>query len=279
MNGDEQIESLPSRRWSECRHPFLALIVAGAAGLGCAFASCRQRADTPQQDPPPTTRAVDTLPGVLRFELITDNSQVRLRGTTNLSEWNSVTEDIRATIRLRTDLSSINAVFARIEAEAKADLPPLPLTLASPSDVQITIPVKSFRGDSAGMDRDMQKALKANEHPDISYSLKEVQTISASDQLQEHRPVLVVRGLGDLNVAGVQQESVTDATIYRDAQGHFIIHAEEPLKMSDFGIEPPTALFGLIHAQNSMTVTFDLDLAPDRSTAATLPVHADQNHP
>ena len=40
----------------------------------------------------------------------------------------------------------------------------------------------------------------------------------------------------------------------------FRVRAELPLRMTDFGIKPPSALFGAIRAKNSLTVRFDLTL-------------------
>jgi hypothetical protein len=40
----------------------------------------------------------------------------------------------------------------------------------------------------------------------------------------------------------------------------FRIRAELPLKMTDFGVTPPTALFGAVRAHDALEVRFDLTL-------------------
>ena len=122
--------------------------------------------------------------------------------------------------------------------------------------------IKSFRGGNRGMDRDMQNALHAEQHPDIVYVLKGLQSAEVCSDPSSHQPAVRLEVLGELSVAGVQRDTVTVAIIHRDARGHYIVHAEQPMLMSDFEVKPPSALFGLIEAHNEMTVAFDLDFAP-----------------
>ena len=44
---------------------------------------------------------------------------------------------------------------------------------------------------------------------------------------------------------------------YPATPDRFRIRAEMPVRMTDFGITPPTALFGIVKARNELTVRFE----------------------
>jgi hypothetical protein len=44
------------------------------------------------------------------------------------------------------------------------------------------------------------------------------------------------------------------------ARDRFALHARLPLRMTDFRITPPTALFGMVKAKDDLVVQFDLIL-------------------
>ena len=46
----------------------------------------------------------------------------------------------------------------------------------------------------------------------------------------------------------------------RVARDRFRLRARLPLRMTDFGVTPPTALFGMVKAKDDLVVTFDLYL-------------------
>jgi hypothetical protein len=69
---------------------------------------------------------------------------------------------------------------------------------------------------------------------------------------------------GELAMAGARRPLRMDVTILRNSPRCFHLYANTSLLMSDFGITPPSAFFGLIKARNEVVVTFDLELvAPD----------------
>ena len=64
--------------------------------------------------------------------------------------------------------------------------------------------------------------------------------------------------IGTLTVAGVQRALATELTIQRDAGQHYLVHARTLIQMTDFKVTPPSALFGIIRAHDSLSVIFNL---------------------
>ena len=65
-----------------------------------------------------------------------------------------------------------------------------------------------------------------------------------------------------LTVAGQAQTVTMDVSGQRLADGSVTAAATIPLKMTDYGITPPTALLGTIKAGDVVKVTFALTVVP-----------------
>ena len=66
----------------------------------------------------------------------------------------------------------------------------------------------------------------------------------------------------DKHALTITVESVDDLPVIR-AEG------ELPLLMTDFGVKPPTAMFGTLRTDNKITVKFSLLVGPQTLTAAS----------
>jgi hypothetical protein len=64
--------------------------------------------------------------------------------------------------------------------------------------------------------------------------------------------------VGELTLAGEQREIEMVVVAERLADGRFTLVGSRELKMTDFNITPPSALFGLIKAKDTVEVVFDL---------------------
>jgi polyisoprenoid-binding protein YceI len=149
-------------------------------------------------------------------------SQIRIEGTSSLHAWKME----GATIDGRID--------------------------ALPSDqwsATVTIPVKSIRSEHAKMDKLMAEALKADKNPVVRYEL-------ASAKLESSTPnALVAVAQGKLTIAGVTREVAMKVAGARDGET-WTLTGEVPVRMSDYGIKPPTAMLGTIKTGNDVKVTF-----------------------
>jgi hypothetical protein len=233
--------------------------------LACAetsFGPQKSRPDQLSQKSP--LLAVDLQANELNF-IPASGSHVELQGHATIGSWTSRTTDIHSEITLDADAATLNALFDRIQSTAPSDqshLPPNLLTLSvrSPPIGNISVPIMSLHGDSAGMDRDMQNALNVTQHPSIEFVFEQLQLSALQWDPPGNQAGLKLRIVGKLNMAGTGRLITMDVIIKRDSRRHFLVHAQTELLMTDFGVTPPGALFGLIKAGDQVAVVFDLDL-------------------
>jgi len=112
---------------------------------------------------------------------------------------------------------------------------------------EISIPVATLSSPKDGVDKNMHKALKVTEHPDITFRLSRLETADPSG---------VIRGVGILKIAGVERE-VTLALKTQRTEAALTVTGEVRLLMTDFGITPPKALMGMLKTDPKVTVTFE----------------------
>ena len=125
---------------------------------------------------------------------------------------------------------------------------------------EISVPVKSLRGESSGMDHDMHSALKAEAHPAITYTFQKLLNATVQRDGPGHQASLKLRIMGTLDMAGVSKPISMDVIVKRNSPRHFVAYARTQMLMSEFAIKPPVALLGLIRADDKVNVVFDLDL-------------------
>jgi polyisoprenoid-binding protein YceI len=115
-----------------------------------------------------------------------------------------------------------------------------------------SLPVHNLKGEQTAMDNDAYKALKADQYQDIVFRL-----ISAHIEpgKEKHYNVLA---RGTLTVAGVTREVVLkmDGNVAKD--GSISFAGSEQVKMSDYNVERPSILFGVIKVGDLMTLTYNL---------------------
>jgi hypothetical protein len=117
---------------------------------------------------------------------------------------------------------------------------------------EIAIPAASLSSPKKDLDKNMHKALKVTEHQDITFRLLRL----------EPRPGTpgAFRGIGVLQIAGVDREVALDLTTKRTNAG-LQVHGALDLLMTDFGITPPKAMLGMLKTDPKVTVTFDTIVA------------------
>ncbi len=105
--------------------------------------------------------------------------------------------------------------------------------------------IMSERG--ATMDKKMHNALKKEEHPKVVFLAKEMDISGGENQ----------EIIGTISIAGVEKETSVPSKIDR-SDGKLRITGKKKIKLQDYGIEPPTAMFGSIVVGDDVVVKFDL---------------------
>lgn len=120
---------------------------------------------------------------------------------------------------------------------------------------EVVVPVRAFDCGSGPQNRDFYRALRADAHPTIRFELERADVLDA--EVRPGAPVRV-RATGTLRIAGTARSVTLVATGRHLSDGRVALQGSQNLRMSDFGIEPPSHALGLIRAHDAIVARFDL---------------------
>jgi polyisoprenoid-binding protein YceI len=178
---------------------------------------------------------------------VSTDSKLWIDGTSNLHSWSCKATALDAAI----DLDAAGATQI-------STAPPKAL-----KRVQVKVPVKSLKCNHGGMDRNVYKALKADASPDISYTLATFETLPG-----DAKESFTLHTVGSLTIAGTEKKIEMDVIATRLADGSVSAKGVVPIKMTDFGIQPPTAIFGRLKTGDEVKVNFELTVGAKAIAAA-----------
>jgi polyisoprenoid-binding protein YceI len=110
----------------------------------------------------------------------------------------------------------------------------------------ISIPAETLKSSKEGLDKNMYKALKTNEHKNITFSLKSMTGAPGA-----------LTATGILTVAGVEREVTLPLKTVKKGDNLAVTGTVDVL-MTDHGIKPPKAMLGMVKADPRITVTFEV---------------------
>lgn len=113
----------------------------------------------------------------------------------------------------------------------------------------LSLAVRDLDCGKTQMNRDLRTAMKAKDHPEIRFELVDASRAGSTGRL------IVI---GELTIAGVSRRIDIRPRAKETEPGVYRLRGEKQLRMSDFGVNPPTALAGLIKAHDEIMVRFDL---------------------
>lgn len=128
---------------------------------------------------------------------------------------------------------------------------------------EVVIPVRSFDCGVRQMNRDLYEALKGQAFPAVRFTLRHAEVLPTPP----YAAWTPVRVWGTLDLAGAQRPVTLTAQGQRLPDGRVRLQGRHALRMTDFDIEPPTGLLGLVRAHDSITVRFDLVATAHAATA------------
>lgn len=183
-------------------------------------------------------------------------SELILEGSSNVANWRCKGTTLDARMEVAAPLSRINDVIDRVEDGN------IGVWVSNPADgrfpppaFRLRVPVRSLRCLNRQMERDMYDALHAQAHPVIEFQLADL-TGGIEHDIDGGSYRTTIAGI--LSLAGARRQVEIEVEARRLSPDRFRLRARLPLKMTDFRITPPTALFGMVKAKNELTVTFDM---------------------
>lgn len=185
------------------RFSFLCFSSLGG-GLGTAFSEL--------ESPSSLSEAPDR---PFRFVLVPGRSMIRFDAHAPLHDFSGTSHQVSG---------EITAIPRRLQETAKAEV----VLEAATLDTEIQL-----------RNQRMRKLLETNRYPEIRFVLDFIDRIDES-RVKEGRLAFTVHG--KLNIRGVDQEIAVKVDVeYRE--GTLFVHGSFPLKMTNFGIDPPKILF------------------------------------
>ena len=179
------------------------------------------------------------IPASSTLELIVhieEGSRLFIEGTSNINSFEC----------LCNDRFNPRNVRVRIDDERK--------TIAF-SGTTLALKTAALDCDNSKINKDLCTALKADEFPTINIALHQAtmsgRPVTESDwsEIQASASLTITDQTRKVNLA-VKGRKLSD--------GRYRFVSVKDLKMTDFGIEPPTALFGLIKVRDHIKINFDL---------------------
>jgi hypothetical protein len=163
------------------------------------------------------------------------NYKMTVQGTSSLHDWESVVEKVDCKGSYTLDGNTLEDV----------------------KDVVVKIPVTSIKSTKGKiMDNKTYDAFNYEKHPSIVFTLN-ARKISAEKSTVDLKGILAMAGA----------TKVIDLTVnYKILpNGDLKITGSKKLTMTDFKMEPPTAMMGTIKVGDEVIITIDMTLTTDNS--------------
>ncbi len=132
-----------------------------------------------------------------------------------------------------------------------------PLDLRAGVAGALIVKVASLKTRETGRDRDMRRVLAADRFPDIRFT---VEKIEASFPSIADRSDVLLTISGTMSIRGVDRPMVFPGRA-RLQNDKLWVRGETDLKLTDFGIKPPSRYFFTM--KDTVFVGFDVTLAPE----------------
>ena len=149
--------------------------------------------------------------------------KLTIQGTSNVHDWES--EATQVIVKGNFQMENGNLIKAE--------------------GISVKVPVLSIKSEKGKtMDNKTYDALLAETHPDILFTGSQI-TVNGTD----------IVATGTLTIAG-QTKPATLKAKWNKVSGGVQVHGSYPLKMTDFGISPPTALMGTMKTRDDVTIEY-----------------------
>lgn len=163
------------------------------------------------------------------YKVQSNNSKLVVSGTSSLHDWEMEATDFSAETMIKLNDNAVSEI----------------------SRIEFTSPVSGLKSGKRIMDNKTLDALEEKKFPEIKFSLDNNGEVNLTGKK--------VNLTGLLTIAGKTKEVKLTVDIDVKNAQRFLVTGNVPLKMSDFGVEPPTALMGTITTDDELVVSFNLE--------------------
>jgi polyisoprenoid-binding protein YceI len=123
--------------------------------------------------------------------------------------------------------------------------------LTAISSLNFSVDVESFKSEYRAMDNNTYKAMNTKQFKNITFELLSC-TITQTDANNYQ-----VKSIGNLTIAGYTKKTDVNANIrYSPADKGFTVWGSKSIKMTDWKVTPPTAVFGTIKTGDGLVINY-----------------------
>lgn len=182
----------------------------------------------------------------------TVSSHIEVRGTSNVRDWDAESTRIEGALEIgNAESRSPDIILGRL---LEGEIPEVKAT--------VRIPAQSLTSSSRRLTANMHGYMNVSDYPYIIFELRSIESIDADEEAGlETGQGLVTRVTGSLSVSGQSRETSLPVVWVRE-DGFLRLSGEVELKMSDFGIDPPTMMLGALRTADEVMVSFHWVLEP-----------------
>ncbi len=155
------------------------------------------------------------------------SSKLRISGTSSLHDWDMNVEKFDCSVAIKSD------------GEDKISV----------QSVDFKCQVNDLKSHNKIMDKKTHGAFDPDHHPEIKF-VTENNAQVVNDTLSTIK--------GELFISGVKKEINLNFSKVSKNEDQFIVKGNIPLKMSDFGIDPPTAMMGTLKTGDDIVIHYEV---------------------
>lgn len=155
-----------------------------------------------------------------------EKSSITIEGTSTLHDWDIKVEEFNGYAEIESNSEEIQIQEGIIVCE-----------------------VASFESGKSRMNKEVYKAMEVEDYPEVTFNY--VRT----EDIVRHNNQLSLNAIGELTIAGTTHTINTTLTgEYRE--GILKLEGTERFKMSSYGVEPPSVMFGTIKAGDKISIKY-----------------------
>ena len=158
----------------------------------------------------------------------TQNSYIAVSGTSTLHDWTMTSKEPKCQVYLEQQSSGEPTVISSFSLSVKSE---------------------SLKSGHSAMDKNAYSTLNTSQHKNIVFELTNARLNAGKAE-----------GAGQLTVAGLTKPITLEVNYKALPNGTVLLWGSKKLQMSDFGIEPPTFMFGTVQTGDPITVSFNFEL-------------------
>ena len=157
-------------------------------------------------------------------------SKITVKGTSNLHDWEEGVTSFDGELNVKKEDNVITSYNAST----------------------LNFYSKSISSNNSIMDNKTRDALKVDKFPVINFKSQQIREVK---DLKVKQQIVVI---GNLTMAGITKAIEVDGINTILPNGGIYFEGKKEISMTDYGIDPPTALLGTLKVGNKVTIIFNI---------------------